>query len=77
MQEDDASRDKEKDAWENDHEETAQLTKNMNPAMAKLNLLLLDGDKDKEDNEEVSDNAIDREASLNPYSDDEGGIDFL
>jgi hypothetical protein len=77
MQEDDVSRDKEKDARENVHKETAQLTKNMNPAMAKLNLLLLDRDKDKEEDKEVSDNAIDREASLNPYSDDEGGKDFL
>jgi hypothetical protein len=77
MQEDDAPRDKEKDAWENDHKEAAQLTKNMNATTAKLNLSLLDKDKDKEDNEEVSDNTIDREDSLNPYSDNEGGKDFL
>jgi hypothetical protein len=77
MQEDNTSRNEEKDAWENDHEEVAQLTKNMNAATAKLNLLLLDGDKDKEDNKEVSDDAINREDSLNPYSDDEGGKDFL
>jgi hypothetical protein len=77
MQEDDASRDKEKDAQENDHEEAAQLMTNMNAPMAKLNLLSLDGDKDKKDNKEVSDDAINREDRLNPYSDDEGGKDFL
>jgi hypothetical protein len=38
MQEDDASRDKEKGARENDHKEAAQLTNNMNATMAKLNL---------------------------------------
>jgi hypothetical protein len=77
MQEDDALRDKEKNTRENDHGEAAQLTPNMITATAKLNLSLLDGDKDKEDDKEVSNNAINREDSLNSYSDDEGGDDFL
>jgi hypothetical protein len=53
MQENDASRDKEKDAWENEHKEVAHLTKNMNTATTKLNLSLLDRDRDMEDDKEV------------------------
>jgi hypothetical protein len=53
-----------------------QLTKNMNAATAKLQLLSLDKDQDK-DNDKEFDNVIDRENSINPYSDDEGGKDFL
>ncbi len=71
------SRDEERDVWDIENEEAAQLTKNMNPAMAKLNLSLLNGDRDMEDNDEVEDIAIDREGSPNSYSDDEGGKDFL
>jgi hypothetical protein len=77
MQEDNMSRDKEKDVWDIENEEAAQLTKTMNAAMAKLNLLLLDGDRDTEDDDEADDVAINREGSSNPYSDDEGGKDFL
>ncbi len=77
VQEDNVSRDKEKDVQDIENEEAAQLMKNMNAAMAKLNLLSLDGDRDTEDDNEVDDVAIDREGSPNPYSDDEGGKDFL
>jgi hypothetical protein len=48
----------------------------MNAATAKLQLSSLDKDQDKDNNEEF-DNAINRENSINPYSDDEGGKDFL
>jgi hypothetical protein len=66
-----------KDSTMHDHEEAAQLTKNMNAATAKLNLSSLDGDQGTEDNNEKFDNAIDREDSINPYSDNEEGKDFL
>jgi hypothetical protein len=49
----------------------------MNAATAKLNLSLVDGDRDTEDDDEADDIAINREGSPNPYSDDEGGEDFL
>jgi hypothetical protein len=48
----------------------------MNAATTKLQLLSLDKDQDK-DNDEEFDDAINRENSINPYSDDEGGKDFL
>jgi hypothetical protein len=65
------------DSTRHDHEETAQLTKNMNAAMAKLNLLSLDGDQSKDDDDKKFDDAIDREDSINPYSDNEEGKEFL
>jgi hypothetical protein len=65
------------DSTMHDHKEAAQLTKNMNAAMAKLNLSLLDGDQGMEVDNEKFDDAIDREDSINPYSDDEEGKDFL
>ena len=65
------------DSTRHDHKETAQLTKNMNAATAKLKLSLLDGDQGTEDNEEKFNDAIDREDSINSYSDDEEGKDFL
>jgi hypothetical protein len=77
MQEDNLSRDKEKDVWNIENKEAAQLTKNMNTAMAKLNLLLLDRDRDTEDDDEADDVTINREGIPNTYSDDEGGKDFL
>ncbi len=58
------------------HKEAVQLTKNMNAATAKVQLSSLDKDQDKDNNEEF-DNAINRENSINPYSGDEGGKDFL
>jgi hypothetical protein len=60
-----------------DHKDAAQLTKNMNPAMAKLNLLSLDGDQGKENDDKKFEDAIDREDSINPYSHNEEGEDFL
>jgi hypothetical protein len=77
MQEDNVSRDEEKDVWDIENKEAAQLTKNMNAATAKLNLSLLDGDRDTEDDDEADGVAINREGSPNPYSDDKGGKDFL
>ncbi len=71
------SRDKEKDVQDIENKEAAQLTKNMNAAKAKLNLSSLDGDRDTENDDEADDIAINREGSPNPYSDDEGGKDFL
>ncbi len=65
------------DSTMHDHKEAAQLTKNMNAATAKLNLLLLGGDQGMEDNDKKFDDAIDREDSINPYSNDEEGKDFL
>jgi hypothetical protein len=65
------------DSTIHDHEEAAQLTKNMNAATAKLNLLLLDGDQGTEDDNKKFNDAIDREDSINPYSNDEEGKDFL
>ncbi len=64
------------DSTMHDHEEAAQLTKNMNVATAKLNLSSLDGDQGTEDDNKKFDDAIDREDSINPYSDDEEGKDF-
>jgi hypothetical protein len=59
MQEDNVSRDKEKDIRDIENEEAAQLTKNMNATRAKLNLSLLDRrDRDTEDGDEVDDIAI-------------------
>ncbi len=77
MQKDKASGDdNEKDAQEHNHKEAVCLTKNMNTATAKLQLPSLDKDQDKDDNKEFDD-AIDRENSINPYSDNKGGKDFL
>ena len=60
-----------------DYEEAAQLTKNMNVATAKLNLSLLDGDQGNEEDDEKFDDAMDREDSINPSSDNEEDKDFL
>ena len=60
-----------------DHKDAAQLMKNMNPAMAKLNLSSLDGDQGKENDNKKFDDAIDREDSINPYSHNEEDQDFL
>ncbi len=77
MQEDKASGDgNKKDAQERNHKEAVHLTMNMNTATAKLQLSSLDKDQDKDNNKEF-DNAISRENSINPYSDDKGGKDFL
>jgi hypothetical protein len=48
----------------------------MNAAMAKLQLSSLDKDQDNDVDKEF-DNAINRENSINPYSDGKGGKDFL
>jgi hypothetical protein len=61
---------------ESNHKEAAQLTKNMNAATANLNLSSLEGDQHN-DNEEEFDSAIDSENTINFYSDDEEGEDFL
>jgi hypothetical protein len=76
MDEDDTSGDNdEKDAQEHNHKEAVQLTKNMNAATAN-NLLSLDKDKNKNNKEEF-DSAIGSEDTINFYSDDKGGKDFL
>ncbi len=61
---------------ESNHEEAAQLTKNMNAAMANLNLSSLEGDQHNNGEEEF-DSAIDSENTINFYSDDKEGEDFL
>jgi hypothetical protein len=61
---------------ESNHEEAAQLTKNMNAAMANLNLLSLERDQHNNDKKEF-DSAIDSENTINFYSDDKEGEDFL
>jgi hypothetical protein len=61
---------------ESNHKEAAQLTKNMNAAMANLNLLSLEGDQHN-NNEEEFDSAINSENTINFYSDKEEGEDFL
>ncbi len=77
MQEDKASGDNdEKDAQERNHKEAVQVTNNMNAVTAKLQLSSLDKDQDKDNNKEF-DNAINRENSINPYSEDVGDKDFL
>jgi hypothetical protein len=50
--------------------------KNVNVPMAKLNLSLLDGEQEQDEDEEFDD-AIDKEDSINLLSDDEGDKDFL
>jgi hypothetical protein len=47
----------------------------MNAATKKLQLLSVNGDQDKGKDEEFG-NAFDREESINPHSDNEGGKDF-
>jgi hypothetical protein len=61
---------------ESNHEEAAQLTKNMNAATANLNLLSLEGDQHDNDKEEF-DSAINSENTINFYSDNKEGEDFL
>jgi hypothetical protein len=48
----------------------------MNIAMAKLNLSLLDGEEEQDENEEFA-YAIEGEEGINLLFDDEGGKDFL
>jgi hypothetical protein len=67
--------DEEDDSQDPDYKEESQLTKNMNAAMKKLQLLSVDRDQDEGKDEEFGD-AFDREESINPHSDDEGGKDF-
>jgi hypothetical protein len=77
MQEDKVPReDNEEDEEEREqvhNQKEAALTKNMNIAMAKLNLSLLDGEWEQDENEEFA-NTIDGEDGINLLSDDE---DFL
>jgi hypothetical protein len=61
---------------ESNHKEAAQLTKNMNAAMANLNLSSLEGDQ-HDSNEEEFDSATNSENTINFYSDDKEGEDFL
>jgi hypothetical protein len=58
------------------NQEEAALTRNMNIAMAKLNLSMLDREQEQDENEEFAD-AIDGEDGINLLSNDEGGKDFL
>jgi hypothetical protein len=67
-----------KDEEEQDHnqEEAARLTKNMSVATEKLNLSLLDGEQEQDEDKKF-DYAINKEDGINLLSDDEGGKDFL
>ena len=64
------------DEQERNHEEAVQLTKNMNAATDRLNLLSLEEDQ-YNDNEEEFVSAINSENTINFYSDVKGGKDFL
>ena len=64
------------DEQERNHEEAEQLTKNMNAATDRLNLLSLEEDQ-YNDNEEEFVSAINSENTINFYSDVKGGKDFL
>ena len=61
---------------ESHHKEAVQLTKNMNAATANLNLLSLEGDQHDNDEEEF-DSTIKSENTINFYSDDKEGENFL
>ncbi len=77
MDTDDASGDKDgTEAQENNQYEAALLTTTMNAATANLNLLSLAGDPHNNDEKEF-DSAINSEKTINFYSDNEGGEDFL
>jgi hypothetical protein len=77
MDKDDVSGDDDgTDKQESNHEEEAQLTENMNAATANLNLSSLEGHQHNNNKEEF-DSAIDSENTINFYSDDKEGEDFL
>ncbi len=61
---------------ESNHKVAAKLTTNMSTATANFNLLSLEGDQ-HDNNEEEFDSAIDSENTINFYSDDKEGEDFL
>ncbi len=61
---------------ESNHKEAAQLTKNMNAATANLNLSSLEGDQ-HDNNKEEFDSTINSENTINFYSDNKEGEDFL
>jgi hypothetical protein len=67
--------DEEDDSQDPDHKEESRLTKNMNAAMKKLQLLYIEGDQDEGKDEEFG-NVFDKEESINPHSDNKGGKDF-
>jgi hypothetical protein len=68
--------DKDDEEQEHNQEEAVHLTKNMNVAMAKLHLSLVDGEQEQDEDEEFN-NAINKENSINLLSDKKGGKDFL
>jgi hypothetical protein len=68
--------DKDDDKQDSDYEVKSWLTKQMNAAMKKLQLSSVDGNQGKYDEDEEFRDAIDREESINPTSEDKGGKDF-
>jgi hypothetical protein len=77
MNEDNASGDNDgADEQERNHKEAVQLTKNMNAAMARRILSSLE-EYQNNNNKEEFDSVIDSENTINFYSDDKGGKDFL
>ena len=68
--------DKDNDKQDSDYEVKSRLTKQMNAATKKLQLLSVDGNQGKYDEDEEFGDAIDREESINPTSDDKGDKDF-
>ena len=78
MDKDDVSGDDDgTDKQESNHEEEAQLTENMNAATANLNLSSLEGHQHNNNKEEFDSAMIDSENTINFYSDDKEGEDFL
>ena len=68
--------DKDDDKQDSDYEVESRLTKQMNAATKKLQLLSVDGNQGKYDKDEEFGEAINREESINPTSDNKGGEDF-
>jgi hypothetical protein len=68
--------DEDDDKQDSDYEVESRLTKQMNAATKKLQLSSVDGNQGKYDEDKEFGDAIDREESINPTSDEEGGKDF-
>jgi hypothetical protein len=69
-------KDKDDDKQDSDYEVDSRLTKQMNAATKKLQLSSVDRNQGKYDKDKEFGDALDREESINPTSDDKGGKDF-
>jgi hypothetical protein len=68
--------DKDNDKQDSDYEVESWLTKQMNAATKKLQLSSVDGNQGEYNKDEEFGDAINREESINPTSDNKGGEDF-